>query len=33
MVKRRIGYDSEEEEAHHVRKKIFNMTMNDTEDI
>jgi hypothetical protein len=32
MVKRRIGYDSEEEEVHDVRKGIVNMAMNDAQE-
>jgi len=32
IVKRRIGYDSEEEEVHDVRKGIFNMAMNEAEE-
>jgi hypothetical protein len=30
--KRKIGYDSEEEEVHDVRKGIINMAMNDGEE-
>ena len=32
MVKRTIGYDSEEEEVHDVRRGIVNMAMNDAQE-
>jgi hypothetical protein len=32
IVKRRIGYDSEEEGVHDVRKGIVNMVMNDAQE-
>ena len=32
VVKRRIGYDSEEEEVHELRKGIVNIAMNDVQE-
>ena len=32
MVKRMIGYDSEEEEVHDMRRGIVNMAMNDAQE-